>query len=830
LSPVRLGPGPHAGPASSLSRHSRQSSRGRSPETPLAAVVLLLVLFGQSVFGSLRLSLTVDEPIHIAMGYTWLSAGDPGQMPQHEPPLINQWSAWPLLLRPDVPDPRQVPEWDSSYPPHFATELLTLLGPIESVELATRVPVILVSLLLGAVVYRWASDLFGARAGVLALFLYVFDPNIIAHSQLATTDVGGLAFGVLATFLAWRVTRRATWSRVLLAGLALGLCVASKVSGLFYAPFIALLLGATVLISQRQGLLPGESRRWGLRLLVIYGFAFVTLWAVYRFEAGPVSGSILRVPFPSYVQVLRAFRNHLRSGHLAFLAGQVSRSGWWWYFPLAFALKTPLPTLLLLVPAVMAGLRWPSDSPTDEAWLLCIPLAHLSGSMLSTIDIGYRHLLPMLPFLFLYLSRLAVWFPRLGTHLLAQRAVRYGLRIICCAVLCWYAWGTARLYPHYLAFFNELAGGPAGGHRYLADSNTDWGQAFKELAAYQRAEGLDLVWLSALTHLDPAIYGVRYEPLSPMPAAEQEMFFPSYSPPPGDYVISATTLQGIGLSHPETYDWFRQRQPDAVIGHVLFLYHVAPLPPRTWVSVCAAGATPPAFRQLEIGFGLDRLVALPRFAVFDCTRGWLYPEGGASPGWVVVAGEPPEWTRRRLETLRLSYEQRYAGDSSPLRIYAEGGMPEYARGGSVHILPAGVIPSERGTALGLELPLAFDGGLTLLGLSLDKSVVRPGETTYLETSWRVDDVQERLFSFSVQLWSANGHTLAVDDGAVVSPETWQPGDVYVQRHAPAVPEDAPSGRAWLECTVGSVDTSDRWLARVGDSMGTRVLVASVEVR
>src|SRR5512136_2931736 len=108
----------------------------RSSPMFLVTSVLLLILFGQALFGSVRLSLTTDEPMHIAMGYTELTTGDYSLLPQHiHPPLVNMWAAWPLLLRPDHPDPRLVPGWAEGNLWTFSAQLLAQLGPVESVEL-----------------------------------------------------------------------------------------------------------------------------------------------------------------------------------------------------------------------------------------------------------------------------------------------------------------------------------------------------------------------------------------------------------------------------------------------------------------------------------------------------------------------------------------------------------------------------------------------------------------------------------------------------------------------------------------------------------------------
>jgi hypothetical protein len=796
------------------------------PYALLLAVALLLALFGQAVFGSTRLSLTTDEPMHIAMGYTVLTTGDYHLLPIHiHPPLVNAWAAWPLLLRPDRPDPRQVPGWDQANLWKFSAELIPRLGPVESVELATRVPIMLLALLLGAVVYRWASDLFGPRAGLLALFLFAFDPGIISSAQFNTTDMGALTFGMLSAYLAWHTTKRYTLVRVALVGLTLGMSIASKVSGLFFAPMLALLVGLTLLRDDwgKWNLFKLQALRWLARLLLIYALAFGIVWAAYRFELKPLPGTSFPIPATTHWLILQAFNRHVADGQSAFLAGQVSQFGWWWYFPLAFAIKTPVPSLVLLIVAAATWLRRRQSAWIDAAWLLLIPLVYFINAMLSTIDIGYRHLLPILPFIFVFI---AVQVTSCRSQVSRATSWSHTLRFTFYALLAWYAISAALIFPHYQAYFNELAGGTDNGWRYLADSNTDWGQALKELAAYQNANGIEQVKLSMFTFIDPAWYGVRYEPLTPMRGNTAAVFSSRFNPPPGDYVISATTLDGIPLADPEMFDWFRQREPDARIGHVMFLYRVKPSATRTWVAQCTTPAAPLESQQMIEGFGRSDL----RAAYFDCATSWLYPTGETSPGWVVLARDAPMWNTGWLSLARLSYEQKRSGFAPPFRIYEDEGRTTLAGGGQVRIAPTELSLAEASNGAAVDLPVALENGLTLVGYRLDRSSLKVGETAYLETVWRVESVPNRLLSIMAHVLAPDGSALAVGDGLGVPIESWQPGDVFIQRHALTIPKDAPPGSYWIQTGVYWIDDGVRWPVRDTRASGDRVLLTSVKVQ
>src|SRR5512136_967461 len=161
----------------------------------LAAIVLLWLLFAQTTFEARLTSLTTDEPLHIISGYSFLKTGDPRLVEEH-PLLIKSLSAWPLLFSPDVGDPRQARGWPEASLVTVMRAMLLSYPAVDRLTFAARLPVMWLGLLLAALVYRWAADRkrAGQKAGLVALALCVLDPNIVAHAQLATTDIGVTLF------------------------------------------------------------------------------------------------------------------------------------------------------------------------------------------------------------------------------------------------------------------------------------------------------------------------------------------------------------------------------------------------------------------------------------------------------------------------------------------------------------------------------------------------------------------------------------------------------------------------------------------------------------
>jgi hypothetical protein len=573
----------------------------------LSVLLLLLVLCIQLLTSVRTTSPTFDEPYHIVRSYVYLKTGDSALVARGgHPPLANMLSVLPLLLRSDIVLPPHQPGWPdvSSFKDLFrvADQVFWRLGnDTDSIVLWARLPMLLFSALLAVLVFFWAKRLHGALAGISALLLYTFDPNILAHSSVVTTDMGATVFVFASIYCLWRFCQRPSWGRLILTGLVFGLAQAAKFSALFLAPIFFVLL---VIWAYSEGgsvlpfLLPAQSRlsgRPGLQRVyialalcfVIFVVGFVVLWGVYAFEVGPLlphedshplldrfipgtNPSIRRVvyalaenlpvPAPAYFADLAWLRSYTRAGHPAFLIGRYAVRGWWFYFPIAFAIKTPIPLLILLAVAAYLSLR--HREQLRKEYFLLVPMAvFFLASTFSPIDIGYRNILPVLPLAFVYVSKV----PAYSVEAVRSRAARWGRPAL--ALLCaWYVIGTVALSPHYLAYFNEFVGGPANGYRYLVDSNLDWGQDLKNLKKYMDGEGIQQVYLNYFGTADPAYYGVDFLPMPSHPPAPDD--------PPAYYAISATSLQGVYAGGTTLAHWLAEYQPVGRAGYSILVYRL----------------------------------------------------------------------------------------------------------------------------------------------------------------------------------------------------------------------------------------------------------------
>jgi hypothetical protein len=526
-------------------------------------ILILIILAAQLILGSRRISATYDEQYHIANGIYFLRTGDPGLIPAH-PPLIEVLATLPLLANPDLVVPLRDSASSAVSNLEYSDQLLWRLNPNgRSIVARTRLPIIGLTLLLAVTVYAWTRELFGPIPALLALTLLSFDPNILAHGNLTTNDIGVTCFATLALYTFWRWMSRPTAARAVIAGLTLGLAQVSKFSAVYLIPALII-----ILVTDRMGKSTTAASRLHLKptlryLIIIAVAAYCAIWLAYGFNVGTLKG----YPFPAreYLTGLQAAKSLVAGGKDSFLWGAWSPTGWWYYFPVAFAVKTPIPTLILIGASCVFVYRrgtWRSTLP------LVIPVViYFALSLASPFNIGYRHLLPILPCLFIFTSQLA---------LVDWKTSRPGSTIVAAMVI-WLIIASLLIFPRYLTFFNEIAGGPDNGYKILVDSNLDWGQELIGLREYMTQENIPSVKLSYHGTADPMAYGVVYEPLPSYPYNQWTSdTVPDIllNPPRGVYAISVNNLQGLRFKNHDLYATFRERKPDAIVGHSIFIYRI----------------------------------------------------------------------------------------------------------------------------------------------------------------------------------------------------------------------------------------------------------------
>lgn len=799
----------------------------------LAALIPLLLYFLLVASGARTTSLTVDEGLHIASGYTILRTGDYRLVEEH-PPAIKMWLAAPLIPLRDLVNPTRLPAWDEAAHPtteslpllHMAQKLLYPSQPTDRWLFPARAMEALLGVLLLATIARWANDLWGTRGAVIATLFTALDPNLLAHGSVAGTDLGATALIVLALFVARRFLIHPTFRRATLTGIVLGIALTAKLTTALLGPVLT--IAGLVYLVQKHG----KARQHLFRLgLFVIGLTFLTFWAIYGFQVGSLPGLPFPVPAAAHATPILRLAEHSTDGHQAFLLGENSMRGWWWYFPVAFVLKTPLPLIILIAWGLLRFAFHVSRHPsfvvphlTNHLVFWLFPLFYVVSSLLSPLNIGYRHLLPVLPFLYIGIgsigskkyevrsTKLVYLEPRIQ-----QPVVRFTFYVL----VAWHTISTLALAPNYLTFFNELAGGPKNGWRFLADSNTDWGQGYKALARFQDENQTGNVQLSAFVFYDPALYGVDYDPLTPLRGDTPAIFPSRFAPSPGDYVISATPLDGIPLADPEMYDWFRWRAPNAQIANALHFYHVAEEETTVdWVAQCIKPTPPLDDRAIAEGFGNENI----RRVDFDCSQSWIIPEGNQTPGRYVLHGallpdtlkarlhlEPPPindpMIAQHLNDTTITYRQCAYRTEPAFAIYMTTPGNIKAPTVALWTAPAETPPQALTTLPQHEGSIAFDGPLTFIGAqsTLD------AQTRTVETWWRVTgDAPARPLSVMGHLLTESGEVKSIADGLGVPAIFWQQGDIVIQRHTFPLSETEHNQLYFLRTGVYWLDDGSRW--------------------
>jgi len=805
-------------------------------QTGSAAILLLLALWVILILGSRGVSLTMDEPYHIARGYTYLARGRAGFWyfsRANNPPLLNAAQGALIYLGdPDIPL-ETLDGWGHNFKT-FTDAMMPYLLPLERTEVIARMPSLLLTVTLAAVVLRWATSLGGGYAGLLALFLFAFDPLILANGRLATTDLGVTAVGTAALYCTWRWYQDGRWRSALATGALIGLVLLTKYSSVLYAATVGVVGIVALVVRGMQGS-PGRRnqgeqprrRKLGqqdtalrqacrtLAQLVSAGLlALCIIWAGFLFSVGQLGTLSIDVPAPVFWNAVLGLRS-APSTRITVLLGDVRYGSSWWYFPLNFLIRNPLPLIGAFLVGAFAFVR--RCAGRAGAWhLLLFPALYSLLAMFQGINVSYRHMLPVHPYIHIIASLgLVSTFRRAGIRGVPPRTPLTVAKLGAVVAAAWYVFSTLMIVPDELAYFNELVGGPEGAPRVLVDYAQDWGQYFKALADYLDENPGPKPQVFVFTPTRPDHYGIDYNRLEDVAR---------FHPQPGQYVLGPGPVYGLVGEGQRRYDWFRHRAPTDFIAHALYIYDVTSH--VEWVAQCTTPVQPLDESAITEGFRSQTL----RRIDFDCTQSWIYPAELATPDGIgtyalhddllerqhchplSLSARDPEakdtFVARHLSQLRLAYEQLEYQRLPAFALYEQEEDVIALRPSEVSAYPApvGTVPS----TLWPGSP-AVDQAEVGAYLVFEGVQTYPGDnSTVVETWWRVvDGSMTELFSIFAHLVTPEGLVLGGDDGLGVSPLTLATGDVIVQRHA--FPEvDEPVG-LWLRTGVYWLDDPDeRW--------------------
>jgi 4-amino-4-deoxy-L-arabinose transferase-like glycosyltransferase len=612
------------------------------------ATLLLIFMLGLAFFSMTGDSAIMDEVAHLPAGYSYISQADMRLNPEH-PPLIKDLAGgmvwlYSKIFHQPIAFPLQIDAWqndingqwefgfDFMYKEGNNADLMLLLG---------RLPTLLILLILGIYIFKWAKQLYGPAAGLLALFFYSFSPTFLAHGRFITTDVAATAAIFIASYYFVRWLKNPTGGNLAIAGIVFGLAQLAKFSVFLLIPlfgFIAVVWCFLKFHEAKHNNLPVNAWTFfwqyigGAISIMVIGYVFI-VWPIYvyhtlnypverqqrdtqlilsSFGIRPLANllywmagmPILR-GLAEYGLGLAMVLQRAAGGNTTYFLGEVSAAGSRLYFPFVYAVKETLAFHIFTLTAILLALTGFFKKQLYRLLklgafirehiagflMLCFIALYWFTSVRSPLNIGVRHILPTFPFIFaLVAGQLLGWLknPHPSSPMPAadgqtkkssDKKIAVGILVaLSGALILWQIFSVVSVYPSFLAYFNELAGGPANGYKYVADSNLDWGQDLKRLAQWTDKNNVGRIYVDYFGGaIVPYYLGDKFMPW-------WGTRLPQDLNATGGYLaVSATFLDGgrgkpaPGFSEPTGYyDWLNNFTPVAVIGHSIFVYHIPP--------------------------------------------------------------------------------------------------------------------------------------------------------------------------------------------------------------------------------------------------------------
>ena len=580
-----------------------------------------------------------DESAHIPAGYSYVRYFDYRLNHEH-PPIVKMLSGLPLLFT-DLKFPTESKAWTTDVNGQWrigAQFLYESGNDAERLVFWARLGPVLLTLLTTVLIFFFARRFLGGFWALLPTTLFAFSPTVLAHGHFVTTDIGA-AFGALfAYYYLFKYIDNSSYKNIALTGFAFGIAQLLKFSSLLLGPFFVLTLAVFCLAKAYAGSWPGLAEylrrffwlalRQGINLTLIFVIGFLTVYLVYlpliqnypkemqfrdmqsvlpNFQPA-LKGALYRMtdvpllrPFSQYFFGVFSVMQRAAYGNGAFFLGELSGKGWWYYFPVVYLLKEPIPILLLIAAAFLGGLKFARDKGRDliksylgphflELAMLMYVVIYWSYSMTSPLNIGMRHIIPTLPFWYIlaasYLkrwlafpdfSKLPLTARQLGENI-AKLPKVFARTLIAAVLVFWFLIEVALVMPNYMSYFNEFAGGTANGYRYVTDSNYDWGQDLYRLRDFVEKNDIQKIAVDYFGGGSPT-YTL---------GDKTEGWWSSRGNPKNEGIewlaISANTLGGA-LGTPlsdftrkpeDEYRWLQDlrdmHEPDARAGYSIFIY------------------------------------------------------------------------------------------------------------------------------------------------------------------------------------------------------------------------------------------------------------------
>lgn len=626
------------------------------------AVTILALFLIVSLIVSSQESTTMDEQAHIPAGYTYVKYNDMRLNPEH-PPLLKDLAGVPLLFL-DVNFPTDTQEWKEGINEQWVLgNQFIHMNNADQITFWSRFLMIFVALILGIFIFKWSKELAGTAAGLLGLALFAFDPNFLGHSHYVTTDVGIAAAIFISFYFFIKFIKKPNFKNVVLAGAFLGVVQLTKFSAVLLFPFFAIILVIYALFKKKPELDDRSNFKfhWAkfweyvLKYALIIVITFILIWALYLYNtynmpaekiqdvANTVfgdegSGALAKstVISMSSIPLLKGLSEYfmgvfmvmvrVSGGNTYYFLGEVANTATPSYFPVVFLLKSTLPLLILMIFALVYSIIQlvrnylsQQGSAVKRLWQIISSylrtgvaqysmfgfiLFYIYLSVTSNLNIGFRHLFPILPFAYVLVSKKFFEFLKNVTDTTSKKL--WGT--IFTMLLIWIIIIPIINFPSYLSYFNELVGGPKEGYKYVTDSNLDWGQDLKRLRnwvdEYNDCAQLECCYLSNLevrkdcnncyladscykkhrsATEDKLINKIRIDYFGGSNPAYYfgDKYIPWHAyndPEPGWYAISVIFMQESIYKEKapgeKSYQWLLNYQPADRVGDSIFIYYV----------------------------------------------------------------------------------------------------------------------------------------------------------------------------------------------------------------------------------------------------------------
>jgi len=598
-------------------------------------VVAILTFFTVvSVLNAKNDSATFDEVAHIPAGYSYVTQHDMRLNPEH-PPLLKDLIGLPLTflnLKFDTTQTFWSGEgfgriWDDGQWAAGKHLLYEAGNNPDQILFWARLPIIIISIVLGLFLFMWGKEIAGILGGLFVLTLYAFDPNILGHNHYVTTDIGIAAFLTFAFYYFIKFIKNPSWKNVAIGGLFLGLVNCVKFSSLMAYPILGLVLLVYPFIKKLTHDEVGSEEKF-LRTklfftylgkgIAAFAISMVVVWILYFVNTYNMPQEIIarqiNFSFPladnnplsqitnkslstiNSVPVLKPFAEYLlgvtmvfkrvAGGNGAYFLNNVSSKASTIYFPLVFLIKETLPFLaLILFSLLFTGaqtLRTLQRSLKEKTLgknfkrflqtgvmqytLFGFIFLYAYLSITGNLNIGLRHLFPIMPLAYLLVTKKVFDFLR-NKHVVTK----HQMQVIFSILIIWIILIPILNYPGYVSYFNEFVGGSKNGYKYVTDSNVDWGQDLKRLEIYlQQNPEIKKINVDYFGGGKPEYYiGEQYvswwDSKRPVEA--------------GWYAISVNSLQvsiydKVNKTASTNYAWTQQYGPVTMIGNSIMIYYV----------------------------------------------------------------------------------------------------------------------------------------------------------------------------------------------------------------------------------------------------------------